>query len=178
MAYRRINRTRRGRGRRSGSVRQNIWVRSVAGVTAQWSATGVDLIAPTFLDPGARVGATVTRVRGVLFANVTDAAPEIGAYISVGLVVSEVDPNFATQPAIHPIQDANSVDWLYWEVIPWAQEAAIVHTGGSITFSKEFDVKAMRRINAPNQTLNLYIANSAGTWMSVNVAASTLLKLS
>lgn len=195
MAYQRRtvgrSRSRRSRGSRSNR-RTSLWVRTaynsgvIAGGLANW---GVPLV-PTpndplsvggDLDPGARIGSTVVRVLATVEITGPALTNSIGGYYVGAAVADASDFALNTAPPILPVDDANSVNWAYWDYIPNSSpydKLGYLTAGTETSQTFKVDVKSKRRFINPNDQMFLVIqAVSVAGRVGVNVAASTLLHL-
>lgn len=185
MVYR-ARRARSGsrRGRRS-PARSYVWVRAGSGPTGLPKDNPnyvFDLVPDGNLDPGARVGSTVTRIRGMISLGYT--APDYYSSLTVGISIQQPESS-ATAPAISPVDHANAADWLYWNrfhVSQGTNGAGYVMGTDLFLTAFDFDAKASRRFTAPNDHLYIYMSfRDEGTRLpqqSIAVVSSTLLKLS
>lgn len=142
----------------------------------------MDLLPENQLDPGARLGATVVRVRGTL-SWYGGGVGDLENTITVGACVAEVDPATnpaAGAPALDPLGDANSIDWFYWNRL-YSTDATVTGTTGTTHLTTFYiDMKAARRIPAPQMTALFYLHLNERTLDSsiIEFTTSTLIKLS
>lgn len=181
MAYYRRYRSspsrRRSGGRRYGSRRQPLWIRQFESAAADIPNVGFDLLPDDAVDPGAKLGATVVRIRGEL-AIMSTGNPYENSF-TVGIAVAEREADY-NAPVLNPATDANTVDWLYWEswIAPGDSTLAVQATG-QVYHSRHVDAKSSRRIYAPGQTLALYVAvdTTPAQHLGPRWSGSVLLKL-
>lgn len=187
MTYRRSRpRARRVSSRRPrGAPRRTVWIRSgeSLGTIAQGAVKASNLISPSYLDPGARIGSTVTRIR----MNIQVAFP--GAYLDsiskayVGVCVWP-ESDVALAPP-HPWNGRNSLDWLAWEPIsPAGADVVFVTTlpptAGSVV-NRDLDIKSQRVITEPGDTLVVAVYGDTTAASQITIfshTSSVLLKLS
>lgn len=153
-------RRRNSRGFNRQVRRKFVWDRTFGSVPVGTGGPfGVDLLANFRAQPGAtHLGATVTRIRGMIIPSVT---PPVGGV--VGFRIDSwnediLDPDNA--PTEQPDED-----WLGW--LPWqvnadsVQEAATWNPDASMW---AVDIKSQRKLEELNQTLwMLFTAPSVGT---------------
>lgn len=143
----------------------------------------MDLLPDSIIDHGAVTGSTVVRTHFTVQL-LGGAKGSAAGYVGIGLAILErvTDGSLIPDPLTWP----NSVDWMYWRVVPLALWDLETYTTGSPavvaenSYSYVFDVKSARKIHAPNQTLTLCVQLSGGSFnppLTVNVSGSTLLKL-
>lgn len=183
--YRRRNfRSSKSRGRRSNQ-RSNVWGRLLQNAIPGTPDGNhpMDLLPDGVVDRGAVTGSTVVRTHFDVQL-VGGSKASAAGLVAIGLAVMERVSDISLIP--DPITWPNSVDWMYWRVMPIARFYGETLTSGSpavITenvYTEVFDVKAQRRIVAPNQTLTLCVQLQGTAYnpaMAVNVSSSVLLKL-
>lgn len=175
MAYRRARPSRRrGRSFRGSSPRRTVWIRTFpagAGLTAG-GHVGLDLVPDTALDPGARIGATVERIRLRLQWQ-TGATITMGAdgYATSGVVLGSFAGSAGTP---NPVADA---DWMAWNPVPLSGWDGALVAAGAVTSpylqSTTIDVRSKRVFTQP--TDQLWLSFGANYDCGAIVAASSVL---
>lgn len=166
--------------RRGGSRRTSVWVRSVntssVGLVANY---GANLIGSGALDPGARIGSTVTRCLltvELLGAELTSASG--GLFMGL-TVVNTTGWTDAAQPPALPFTHMNSVDWMFWRYVPYGDEqVGTLLVAATRTFNYNIDARSKRRLTQPDENLMFAVQNNGipGT-TGINIVSSVLLKL-
>lgn len=188
MAYSRTRSPRRtGRRGNARPRREPVWIRHIyKGITEQqWAAVGFDLLPQMLdatvpgLDDGSRLGSTVVRIRGHVGFSYTYASAQ--ERIVAGIAVTPKEPAPPANPYISPVTDRQSVDWLWWDSLSIAHDGVlqVPATPGVVVTEKPIDVKSMRKIVAPGQSLNFYAQTDPGTVTTLNVwfSGSILVKV-
>lgn len=158
MAYRQYRRNYSARGRRSRRssrypVRTTHWYRQANvpfGDSLLSGPAALDLLPDDVLDPGARLGATVTRVHLKVDAYWTPAIAALpdwhmyfGLYVGPGAPAAQI-PSPATA--------LNAVDWFFWETLSVhnVDNGTILNeTAASYSVGYTRDVKSQRRFYEP-----------------------------
>lgn len=168
------------RNRRGVSRRSTHWVRigTATGAISSGSVIGLDLMDDNYLDPGARLGSTVTRVRlSVSVLTATSQTMIATSILYLGMVVDRFELGDYPKPS----EDRNSVDWLYWRAVPVAE---IVATGlattqtDALSFAFTDDIKSQRKFYEQGDHLMLSIQPFSFSVAESMVNVSTLVKLS
>lgn len=182
MAYRRARSAPRSRGRSRSPRRQTTWVRYYqSGIPGVGTAGNHPFfVLDQGIDPGAQVGATVTRVRAVCNLLVGSLTNSYGAFF-IGFGVVPRDTPAESFP--HPYSDANKFDWMYWAFHPIASNTVGVFsvTTTDHQMAVDIDIKSQRKLMEPADTLAgmFQIVSVASTPTPVlTMSVSTLLKLS
>jgi hypothetical protein len=118
------------------------------------------------------LGATVTRIRGVVVAgnNIAPVATGqllLSARVGVSSEVSADNNDGITQPY---------ADWMLWEPFVFQNLPASGQTADSWALSRTIDVKSQRRLDELNDELQMWIAASS-TSFAYSWNLSILLKL-
>lgn len=164
--------------------RKLVWARKTFtfGMTAAADGESTDMLSQFRTDMGILAnlpGVTVMRIRADVFAaNGTAGATPffVGIRPSTMKEIAEMgtDPAFALTSA--PQNDALE-DWMYWRAI-YPNHGADAVSGLPNASTYEIDVRAMRKLDEPGQTLGLYVGKglSTGT-LAVLCTTSVLLAL-
>lgn len=184
MAYRRMNYRRGGSTRRSSSRYRSgrrpryHWVRGGSALSVDAGMTqAIWLLPDTSVDQGTVALSTVVRVRGVVRMTTPGvAAPEISGFQIGAMIIGDDDKTSVSLSA-----DANDADWFGFETF-MLNDGAYTITGvdpdrvGS--YSRHFDFKSKRAINAPLTSAYLFIeplAAPAGNYVGA-AYFSTLIR--
>lgn len=184
MAYRRtVGRSRRSGSRRRSSFRRPIWVRathSSVALTGASTSYGAALIPDVEIDPGARLGSTISRVH--LTLSISTPVPTSATAVLVGMAVTDVsDFGVNTDPPINPYDNEAGADWMLWRWIPTVNAfpgMGITNLQGGWQIGYEFDVKSKRVIAQQQENLVFVVTSIGVPWSGVNIASSTLLHMS
>lgn len=143
----------RRRSRRSAPVRTTHWYRQPALQFTEITAgpQALDLLPDTVLDPGARLGATVTRIHIELRARwvVAQVTPPIWFFYLGVYVGPSTFPTLPLGPGAH----ANDVDWMFWRAIGPQSAGNLVIGATDMSAQYTFDVKSQRRFYEPTDKL-------------------------
>lgn len=179
------SRTRRGARRGSrygGSKRTFTWVRDVRDsiAVAAGGATGVSIVPDTGLDPGARIGATVTRVFIQLkLVHPDDLHTQNPAQTKFFLGLIVLPQNFVPGADQGP-SNASHLDWFAWRAFDYTLSpnytASVAGTPGTIISGHVFDVRSQRILHDQLDVPWLFISNRSAVAVTFGYAASTLLK--
>jgi hypothetical protein len=157
--------------------RETTWARStnVFALAANGNYSTLDLLAPFKTDGGVQQGVTITRMHLNMSVTSTVAAADAFSWGVYRGETNDLGANVAGAPT--PDTDPY-VDWLFWRfetASSGAQPAYFVGAGNFI----QWDVKAQRRLQELQMTLNLVVKRQtvAAATLNVVVTASTLLKL-
>ena len=167
--------TKRRTGSSIRSQRKVVWARhSLTGATiASGVPVKVNLLDQFETAYGANLlGATITRIRGVIVAgnNISPTATGqllLAARIGASSEVSADANDGVTQPYL---------DWMLWEPLVYQALPADPQTSDSVALSRIIDVKSQRRLEELNQELQMWIAASS-TSFAYSWNLSILLKL-
>lgn len=178
---------RRGRSSRSRGYRPNrrvVWYRGIASAATTpvpIGSQGVNLLPEDAgiaggLDPGARLGATVMRVRGALELSTATGTGFKDNRFTWGITVAPLDS--VPQPEV----DRNRYQWLTWShLAPWNQTYEVLIQATNAHWAVNFDVKAKRVITQPAETLLAMFqpvsTMPAANWVDWAFSWSVLLKL-
>lgn len=184
MAYTRYSRgrSRKGGGRGGRSFRRAVWVRDwKQSATVPVSGTGehnvvLDLLPDTAIDDGARLGSTVTRIRGQIRLQMLSATgfPDQPFFFGVTVAPTSAQPLASGS--------RNDFQWLTWGEISLGSAAQILVQNQTVIWGYEFDVKSQRIITQPAESLLMSINYKpltavVGGWQDYRVSTSVLLKL-
>lgn len=186
-AHRRAPRRYSRRGRSYAPRRTGVWVRNITILTGPIaSLTGVglvDLLPDLSVDPGARVGSTITRVRGTLNV-IFDMPPTPALNAGLGVLAGVVGPvgwRTNTPPNVppSPMNAPNDHDWFGFDTFAYngAGNLGIATTPGAYARAFDFDFKAQRRLVNTTDTGFLLLSGYAPISSAVLIH-STYLKLS
>lgn len=179
MAYRRGYRSSRGRSfRRGSSSKGTLWIRSApsaAGATAGGSVA-LDLLPDASLDPGARVGSTITRVHLVCQWQVAGAQTFTPtSHVSFGMIAGRFESGLNVP---NPMLGGDEDRWMLWDRVPISEGyQAFSPTQTTGLFNHRFDVKSKRVLHGRSDKLWLSISPSDFTMGELVATASVLVTL-
>ena len=173
---------RRGRGFRRQVQRKFVWDRTFGFLpTTSAGPFGVDLLAGFRGQPGAtHLGATVTRIRGVIYPELS--TPLEGAFL-LGRIGFRID-SWNEDPAelTNQPQEQPDEDWMGW--LPYfidgsqTPNSPNVATWNSQANAWAVDIKSQRKLEELNQTLWMFVSAPPGAdAINYNYDLSVGLKL-
>lgn len=151
--------------------RKRIWVRrTVTEASLAAGATAHSLLLADFeADYGAQlIGVTVARIRMTL---TLDSGAEVNGGLLFGVRVATVDQvsDLAVSPTYGP-GTRPGADWMTWGLLTHMEN-------GAFRVAKDYDVKAMRKIDELAQTLVLSVENAGAAAVTWGGAISVLVLL-
>ena len=172
---------RRGRGFRRQVQRKFVWDRTFGFLpTTSAGPFGVDLLAGFRGQPGAtHLGATVTRIRGVIYPEISTGLE--GAFL-LGRIGFRID-SWNEDPAelTNQPQEQPDEDWMGW--LPYfidgsqTPNSPNVATWNSQANAWAVDIKSQRKLEELNQTLWMFVSAPGADAINYNYDLSVGLKL-
>lgn len=140
--------------------RKFVWARHFLTTTHVGAAVGSDLLFQFEQDYGAQlIGATITRIRGYMFAASTSTGGTVNAFRFGARVLSGQLDLSSTVPDQDPWVDENA-DWMLWEPFP---SVFVPGTGsGDQLRARMVDVKSQRRLDELGEKLVMFYSGSPG----------------
>lgn len=160
--------------------RKTFWVRDSATLLPDTELVGYDVLNPTVAEESNLTGHTITRIRGHYVWSQTGQS--IQNRIFWGFAVRQRSDGTPAggggqgnaAPESDPIADANTVDWMWWDLstVPAGLDVA----SGIGTQRVVFDIKSQRVINSQKESLIFYThKNPTGTVQQTHILATSVL---
>jgi hypothetical protein len=152
---------------RRSSGRKFVWARAEAATAAVapggFQVTSALAVFETVLG-ASLIGATITRVRGVICMIPTITASTTALRGRMGM---RVDPKLGTSTVTDGVYGSEHGDWMAWWPLQCGAGAVnTIQTGQ--TSCREVDVRSMRRLDELDETLDLWFGAPAGNATNVS----------